>query len=568
MSGPRVLLIGLDGATLDLIAPWAAAGDLPHLARLMRAGAWGRLRSTTPAMTFPAWSTMMTGVDPGRHGVFDFTRRPLDPQGRRRYAVEFLNATHRRFPSLWRRLTDAGRRLVVMGLPATYPPELINGVMIAGFDAPVATAIDASFVHPPGAYAELRRAAGAYRFADFQQQNIGPGWHAEALRKLQAALRDRIAIAEYLLTHKPWDCAMLLFGESDTVGHHFWIFHDPASPRHDAARAAELGGAIRAVYRQLDEAVGRLTALAPDADVIVLSDHGFGGAGDRVLHLNRWLHAHGYLRFAAGADWPGRALRGAKRLGLRWLPRGLQQQVFRRGGGRLAGRLESGARFRGIDWAGTRAFSEEVNTCPAIWLNVAGRDEAGVVAPAAYEALRAELIERLEAWRNPDTGERLVARAWPREALYHGPHVDEAPDLVLELALDRGYTYTCLSSQGRPGPAVRALRPDERVGAKGGSMNGSHRPDGVLIMAGPGVRAAGELAGAHLRDVAPTVLALLGEPLPAGLDGRALSEALRRPPPASSGLAEAAWAPGPEQAYSPAEAAQVAERLRSLGYLE
>jgi predicted AlkP superfamily phosphohydrolase/phosphomutase len=568
VAKPRVLLIGLDGATLDLITPWAAAGDLPNLARLMRTGAWGRLRSTTPAMTFPAWSTMMTGVDPGRHGVFDFTRRPPGPRGRRR-AVEFVNATHRRFPSLWRRLSRAGRTLVLLGLPATYPPEPISGVMIAGFDAPVATAIDASFVHPPQVYAELRRAVGEYRFADFQQQNIGPDWHAQVLEKMQAALSDRTAVAGYLLTRKPWDCAMVLFGESDAVGHHFWIFHDPASPRFDAARARQLGGAIRAIYRQLDEAVGRLTALAPEATVIVLSDHGFGGTGATVLHLNRWLADEGYLKFTAGQDWLGRGLRAAKGLGLRWLPRRVQEQVFRRGGGRLANRLESGARFRGIDWARTRAFSEEVNTCPAIWLNVAGRDEAGVVPAGDYAALRAELIARLEAWRNPATGERIVARAWRREELYHGPHVVDAPDILLELALENGYAYTCLSSQGRAGPAVRTLTPAERVGAKGGSMNGSHRPDGVLIMAGPGVRAAGEIAGAHLRDVAPTVLALLGEPVPADLDGRVLAGALCQPPgqPAADDVS-LAWAPGPVQAYSPQEAAVVAERLRGLGYLE
>jgi predicted AlkP superfamily phosphohydrolase/phosphomutase len=110
----RVLIVGLDGATLDLIEPWAAAGDLPNLARLMRAGAWGRLRSTNPPATFPAWTSLMTGVNPGKHGIYDFTRRVEGT-----YRVEFLNATYRQQPSAWQHLSQACKRVAVIGLPAT-----------------------------------------------------------------------------------------------------------------------------------------------------------------------------------------------------------------------------------------------------------------------------------------------------------------------------------------------------------------------------------------------------------------------------------------------------------------
>lgn len=563
----QLLLIGLDGATFDLIEPEVAAGNLPNLARLMQQGAWGRLRSTTPAMTFPAWSTMMTGLNPGRHGIFDFTRRQPG-----QYALEFVNATHRRAPTLWRMLSEAGRRVAVVGLPTTYPPEPVNGLMIAGFDAPVTTGIDASFVYPPDLYQEIRQNVGEYRITDFQELHIGPGWHADALAKLQAALHDRTAIAEYLLTREEWDCFMVLFGESDTVGHHFWLFHDPASPRHPAAETAapELREAIRTIYRQLDAAVGRLVAAKPDATVIILSDHGFGGTGDKLLYLNRWLAEQGYLAFNQGPNPVGQAVQVAKQLGLRWLPSLVQEQVFRQGGGWLANRLESSARFSGLDWAGTQAYSEESNTCPAIWLNLAGRDPAGVVAPADYEAVRAEIIAKLEAWRDPASGQPVVARAWPRETLYHGPYVEEAPDIVLELALDGGYAYTCQSSRGTPGPAWRRLIPAEYLGAKGQSMNGSHRADGILMMAGPGVRAGQQITGATLMDIAPTVLALLQQAPPHPLDGRSLAEALVTPPaaqPESPG-GKGSWQPGPVQAYSPEEAKLIAERLHNLGYLE
>jgi predicted AlkP superfamily phosphohydrolase/phosphomutase len=563
---------------------------------------------------------MMTGVNPGRHGVFDFTRRLPG-----RYAVEFVNATHRRYPTLWRTLSDAGYRVGVMGLPTTFPPEPVNGFMIAGFDAPVTTGIDATFVYPHRLWEELCQ-VGEYRFADFQELHIGPDWHANALIKLQDALRDRLAIAEYLLAREAWDCFMVLFGESDTVSHHFWIFHDPASPRYDAERGSQplYADAIRTIYRQLDAALGRLLAAAPEATVLVLSDHGFGGTGDKVLYLNRWLAEQGYLRFKKSPSLVGRGVQIAKRLGLRLLPSAVQEQIFRRGGGWLADRVESSTRFAGIDWTATRAFSEESNTFPGIWLNLAGREPSGVVPVDAYHALRDEIIDRLQSWDNPlsechsdlpfsrsgfRSAERsrrshtrrsrstersrrspIVARAWRREELYQGQYVEKAPDIVLELALDDGYAYTCQSSQGRSGPAVRRLTPAEYVGAKGQSMNGSHRSQGVLILAGPGIRSGQRLADARLRDVAPTLLSLMQLAPPIEMDGRVLDEALERCDEGSVNVTgsfpSCGWMPErrsdcrsaersrrsqsdlPIRAYDSREAQSVEERLRHLGYLE
>ena len=561
----RVLIIGLDGATFDLIERWA--DDLPHLARLMAAGAWGRLRSTVPPATFPAWTSLMTGVNPGRHGIFDFTRRVPGT-----YRLEFINASYRQQPSAWHLLSQAGRRVGVMGLPATYPPEPLNGFLISGFDSPVATGIDRSFVYPPALYDDIRQAIGPYEITDFQELRIGPGWHETALDKLLHAARRRTAIAAYLLDREPWDCFFVHFGESDTVAHHFWAFHDLASPRHACPErsrrgaAPDLGQAIYTVYRALDRAVGELVAHAGQgATVMVVSDHGSGGSGEGVIHLNRWLERQGWLRFAPPRP-GGRAVAGLKRLGLA-LPAALQEWAFRGPLRSLVGRLESSARLAGIDWAGTQAFSEEVNTCPAIWLNVRDREPLGTVAPDEYEYRRDEILARLAGWRNPETGAPVVARAWRREDLYHGPAVESAPDIVLEPALDRGYSYTVLSSGGRPGEPLRKLAPTERLGTKGGSMNGSHRPDGVFLLAGAGARPGVRLSGAQIVDVAPTLLHLLGAALPADLDGRVLAEALAAGGEARRELARAARTPAPSP-YTAAEAAAVNRRLQSLGYRE
>ena len=173
-----LLILGLDGATLDLVEPWIADGTLPNLARLRRDGRLGRLASTVPAATFPSWTTFMTGVNPGRHGVFDFTRR--EPGA---YRVRFVNATFRKAPTVWRLLSDAGRRVSVLGLPghvSAGADQRLHGQRLryAGDDA------RRRQLRAPARRSPTRSTrAGGFPFADFQEFHIGPGWHARALRQ-------------------------------------------------------------------------------------------------------------------------------------------------------------------------------------------------------------------------------------------------------------------------------------------------------------------------------------------------------------------------------------------------
>ncbi|MBH23809.1 MAG: hypothetical protein CMH57_04940 [Myxococcales bacterium] len=560
MSVSRLLLIGLDGLEPTLVRRWITSGDLPHLARLRDAGRWGPLRSTLPFATFPAWTSMMTGVNPGEHGVFDFARLI-----RGTYDVEFVGAAVRRRPSLPALASEAGLRVACVGFPATYPPEPINGIMIGGFDSPVAVSIDDSFVHPPQLAEELERRFGRYVFADFAETRSWlPGWHRRAARKLLGGLERRARIAHHLLDREPWDLFMVHFGESDTAAHHFWAFHDPSSPRHPGPRAsAELQMTLQRVYMALDDAVGRLIAQAgDDAHVMIVSDHGFGGAGDKVLYLNRWLASHGWLTFTPRPGAAQVALGASIRAGLNLVP-GRAQQWLWRAAGSLAGRAEARRRFAGIDWARTRAFSEELSYHPSIRLNRAGREPLGLVSDDRVQAEVDALVTALEALRDPWTGAQVVRRAWRREELYSGPAVDDAPELVLELALDDGYAYNLLSSGG-PGPIWRRLAPRERLGAKGAGMNGTHRRDGFWLVHGP--RVAPRRKRADMLDIAPTALAALGHLPPAWMEGRSHlppdDRAIVVAPP--SGGVTPERRPG---SYTPAQQAVVEARLRRLGYL-
>ena len=522
----RFLLIGLDGAEPALVERWMAEGRLPNLARIRERGAVLPCRSTTPCATFPAWTTCVTGVNPGRHGIVDFTRMV---EGE--YAIRFINATARQAPAIWNVLSKAGKRVCVLGVPATYPPEEVNGIMVSGFDSPVCTGVDASFVTPREAYADVKD----WRFADFQESHIGPGWHAMAFEKLLKGVETKERIAARLLKREPWDFFMVVFGESDTVAHHFWLFHDERSPRHRPGHQT----AIRQVYERLDQAVGALMDAADDDVTIgVVSDHGFGGAGAGVVYLNNWLADKGYLRVASGSD----SL--LKKVGLTMVPESWRGALFRRFQ-RMAARAESRSRFSGIDWTRTRAWSEELNYFPSVRVNLRGREPLGQVDPAGYDAFCRELCAELESWE-------VIEKAWRRDELYDGPCVDRAPDIILELALEDGYSPSCLRSRG--GPSFRRLEPHEHFGGKERGMTGTHRPVGIFMLSEQ-VRAT-ETA---LLDVAPTVYAALGVPGPP-MEGRSLlgppgTRAHETPPPA-------------ETAYTPEQEAVVEARLRDLGYFE
>lgn len=545
-----MLILGLDGATWDLLDPWIAEGRLPHLAALRTRSVSGVLRSTPPPVTFPAWTSFATGVNPGKHGIFDFTRRE-----RGTYAVRFVNSTYRKAPSVWRRLSSAGKRVCVVGIPGTYPPEELNGCMISGFDTPVTTRADRSFVSPRAWAREILDADG-FPFADFQEFRVDRDWYHEALARLLRGIETKTRLGLRLLQRERWDCFLLLFGESDTVAHHFWHLHDPQSPRHDPELASEVGDAIGRVYAALDHAVGRLLEAAADDTVLVASDHGFGGVGRTTLYLNRWLEEAGFQ----GRDPVGtRGLAGhLKRFALERTPAAWQARLFRLREGRIASRLESATRFAGIDWDRTTVFSEDLNYFPGFWLNVRGREPRGIVAPNDYERVRDAVIGAVLAWRDPTHGGRIVRHAWRREELYQGPYVEFAPDVILELALDGGYAYACGPSSGVEAGTLLS-RVEGLRGGKLDGMSGSHRPEGIYMLSAPGVSPGRRTA--DIADMGATILARLGVDVPGDLDGRPVESPWREAPDEDrdSGVRETA--------YSEEEEREIEERLGALGYL-
>ncbi|MEA3342247.1 MAG: alkaline phosphatase family protein [Chloroflexota bacterium] len=541
----RVLVIGIDGATFDLVRPWAEAGDLPNLAQLMAEGVHGPLESTLPPVTSPAWPTFATGKNPGKHGVFDFIR-PVGGQ------FEMVNASSVRAPTLWQILSQAGRTVGVMNVPVTYPPAPVNGFIVSGMLSPT----DGAFTYPQGLLDQYADRLLPYRIAPHVQSKRGN--EAEFAADLLDLVDRRAEYALQLMTDYPYDFLMFHFQATDIIQHAFWKFVDPTHPLYDDRAAARFGPAVKRIYRRVDDAIGQmLDRLADDTTLIVMSDHGFGSL-HYVVNLNLFFLEQGLLKLKHGA-WtrfksalfragltPASVWHLVERTGLQnyvW-------QVSKSTRNQIVGKFLS---FDDVDWSRTLAYS--IGHVGQVYVNLKGREPEGIVEPGAeYEDVRRRVTETLGKLRHPKTGELLVDQVIPGDQVSHGPYAHRSPDLHLILDGYKTIVFPLFATDGRV--VTRQIRGD----------SGCHRRHGIFIVWGAEIRQGERVADARIWDLAPTILHLMGEPTPDDMDGRVLTEVLTtsRPVeyrPAGSADAEA------EAGFSAEDSAEVEDRLRALGYL-
>ncbi|MCX8035639.1 MAG: alkaline phosphatase family protein [Candidatus Sumerlaeia bacterium] len=544
----KVIVLGLDGATLEQILPAVARGDLPAFARLMREGAWETLRSTLPAESPAAWTTFATGVGPGRHGIYGFMLRRAGS-----YEYDIGTSHHVRVPTLWDIAGANGLRVGVIHVPFTYPPRPVRGFLVAGMMAPDTRS---KFTWPPDLRAALLRAVPNYRVSHGLGRSRGADPRAVLARDFSDTIAARERAMRWLDERYRPDLLICVFTVLDRLQHFLWADMDAGHPAHSPSAPPEYRAAIAAAYRQLDGVIARtLNAANSETLLVVLSDHGFQAVA-RTFFVNRYLVERGYLALTGErgepAGWAHRAARMTRRL-LARLPGGLVPAERLR-----ARHLISAAFVRAIDWPRTRAW---FGLDRVLWINVAGRDPAGCVRPGAdYEALRAQLIAELESLRDPETGYRVAAKVHRGEEAFAGGGLSVVPDLLIEPARDTA------------DPSGRYVL-SERLGAAGvcgfvgpsAPVSGYHTPEGVLFLWGKGVAAGGRLTGASIADVAPTILAAFGISPPSALDGKPLlggkrTDAASGPQPPVAPPADAAW--------TESERAAAEQQLKDLGYLD
>lgn len=567
---PKVVVIGLDAATWTLIKPWMAEGSLPNLAKLMQAGVYGPLESVRPPITPPAWTAFMTGKNPGKHGIFNFIETE-----RGGYDMTYSSAASRRSPTMWKVLNDAGFTVGTMNIPFTYPPEKLNGFQIGGLGTPTE---DSPFIHPPELHKELLNYLGRI---ELDLRWLGAMSTDErrfqVLKEMERHDRQWAKAALYLLENHPQDVMMFVFMSIDTVQHYFWQHMDKNHFIHDPKLAPKFGDAVRKVYERLDAATGEIIARLPaETSVFVVSDHGGGPVVERTLYLNRYLAQLGLLHYRKRATSSLHTLtKKVMRFGFSLLRSTLSSQQKSRLADlfpNLHKKSEAAySSFTDIDWSKTKAYCSEVLASPpSIWINLKGVKPQGIVDPSEYDQLINYIIEKLAELKDPRTGKSVIQKVYRRDELFQGPFAREAADLALDWWSEDSLFSTQPSfpeDTNKPALVIREHKPSDEA-----EWGGTHRLLGIVVGRAAALRSNAEITQARLIDMAPTILHLLGVPVPQDMDGRVLEQAFRpeflAQHPVQAGAAVGTSTGDRSSGYSEEESAKVEERLQALGYLE
>ena len=550
-AGRKVLLIGLDGATWDLLKPWMDESRLPTLHRLVGKGASGDLLSTVPPLTAAAWISLSTGKNPAKHGIFDFVFPRLSS-----YDVSVANIRMRDSRAIWNMVSDHGKKVAIVGVPMTYPPEEVNGLMISCFMTPDS---ESQYTYPVDLKQEL--SSKGYEFPTrLSERNRSRNVRA-FLREVAADTEARVRTVLYLLENKPWDLFAFVFLSPDLLQHDLWHIMDPLHPQHRASENRYLEDIAR-FYTRLDGYLGDIVSRVDDSTlVLVVSDHGFGRA-THFFYVNNWLLSQGLLRpkrnllsqskhlmFKLGIT-PMNGFRLLSLLRLGWLRKSFR---FGRNYDRVRRITFS---FDDIEWSKTKAFS--VGNFGQIYLNVKERQPCGTVEPGEeYELLRQEIANKLLEYRDPTTGKTVIESVLKKEELFSGPYVEYAPDLI---PFSQGLEYVSFGTSDFG---------SNKISMPIFGLSGYHRMEGILVAAGADVKSNAIIQDASILDIAPTILYAMGLPIPSDMDGKVLFGAFRtdftanNPVVFDDSQATQTHAPG---TYTQAEEEQIRRRLKGMGY--
>ncbi len=543
----RLIVVGLDGGCPDLIENWIAQGKLPNLKKLIDRGSKAILKSTILPITPTAWTSFLTGKNPGKHGVFDFTERK---EGLHELRLVLVG---QKPGSLWKILTQADKRVIVINVPMTYPPTKVKGVMISGLPA-LDTRRD--FTYPSHILEEIEREIGEYRIhykIEFTGEN-----HEEFLRDVHFLIKRRGQVARYLAQNYSWDLLMVHFQATDWAQHYFWKYVDPNHPNHDPFPSIARH-AIRDVYMHIDKELGKIMkAHNENTNFIVMSDHGFGPLY-KVVYLNNYLNKLGYLGFKSGPRYflhkLGVTSANFYRLIIK-LRLGNMVPKFRHNKQRMISLFLS---YNDIDWNKTQAYSFGHNG--QIYINLKGREPYGFIESGEdYEKLRDRLVENLKALTDPNSGVPIFDSVHRKEELYSGAYLEKAPDII---ALLTRYTQETNYFS------------NELLGEAPNHLSGYHRLDGFCLFSGAMFVTSPDTHVAKIIDMAPTILSLFGIAPPADMDGRILEEFIAQEWKNRRGLNRLATVKdqigekiGEEEAvFTEEEKRLIQERLERLGYM-
>ncbi|MGB0951685.1 MAG: alkaline phosphatase family protein [Planctomycetota bacterium] len=555
----RLAIVGIDGATYEIIRPMIEAGELPHIARILKEGVSADLESEKPPMTPPAWTSMFTGLNPGKHGVFHFIRRDLGTY--QNLLNDSRNYLGKDVMSL---LSNRGWSVGSLSVPMTYPPFPVkDGYMISGIPMPLS---GDTIAWPQGTVAEMEQILGRpyepdvdyYPYdGDTETPSDDMAMYAKLRDHLFQIERDRLKLQAHYLKNKPTDFYFTVVSVTDRCQHYFWKFQDRSHAGWTEEGEKLYGEVIKDSYRLADEFVGEVREILGDeVPVALVSDHGFGPQ-NYDFHVNKWLEDEGFLTRRQVPYWAVGKLnvRNAfERIGLGKIGRALGPlgniPILRP-------KKRTEATANDIVWSKTRAFASLHGIC----VNRKGREPEGIVeGEQGYQQVMQEVREALAKVASPTGEGHATDFSISKEETYDGPRTGEAPDIQFQM---NGLATITKESWGES--TLFAER-------KNAMISGQHRFNGIFAVSAAGIEAGKVLEGMHIQDTAPTLLYLVKEAVPKWMDGRIRGDLYENPaepvwdesdePDAGSGSSPDGSTLDDDQNKA------IEESLRGLGYLQ
>ncbi|TKX56655.1 nucleotide pyrophosphatase [Halorubrum sp. SS7] len=541
------LVVGLDGGEWDVIDPMIEAGELPNLGQLKNDGVSGPLESITPPVSPPAWNSIQTGTNPGKHGIFDFSTFEED------YNRRSINSSDRRSSPFWSIMNDYGTTTGLFKIPFTYPPEEVDGYLVSGFPTP--NSIE-DFVQPE----PLRDTIGTAENL-FEDKSLYKAGNEREFKE------NLIKVAEYqtelfltLIDDHETEFAMSVYDGSDRIQHYFWKYLDESHPRYDPDSPHT--DAIKRYYETVDDGIGQILEQTDDeCDVLIISDHGFGPLSYDI-YIDEWLEDTGYLtRETQGSPNQVAIDLAAEILKFGWDVVGsaglqkLVKSVLPASWFEFGGSLQDNS-HRTIVWDETEVFFSTLSG-QALFINLEDRFTQGTVTHEEYDTVVEQVRDSLRSIRHPETDDQLVEAVVRSEEVYSGWIVDDAPDLIVRTNPE----YTL-----KNGHSDELIRPSKQYGQ---DRSGDHRRDGIFIASGPNFN-CGTIENASVVDIAPTLLHLHNCPIPETVDGIVLQDAMTEEHKGVSSIKYTnnyGETDGERREWSESEEEALEERLSNMGYL-
>jgi len=484
----KVMVIGLDGATFKILDPMISRGKMPNLAELIKTGTFGELKSVIPPNSMAAWASFMSGKKPGKHSIFGFRI----PDSSDFYRKRVVHSKVMKSETLWRILSRNSKKVGVINVPLTYPPQPVNGFLISGMLTP---STNSTFTYPEELGKKLKEKIGDYPI------NLVWKWYKNRVSDLIEDVKKMTTIRKeatlFLLDLYQPDFCIVVFTGPDRVQHCLWKYIDGTHPEFNAEESKKYMPLIDEFFMMLDSAIGEIRArLDEDTVLILISDHGFQSA-HKQFDVNDWLMTHHLLKFRKGK---ARTLAFLRALDIPFIHK-LRRQVLRN----LSGRRKILSPKSQVSWKNTKAYcagDQQVG----IQVNLRGREPEGIVSQGEeYEKLRSFIKQALLNTRDPQNNHAVIRDVFYREEYFNGPFSDLAPDLVF-------HTYENYATSPYK----------KRLYELTGWASGDHSLEGIFIAHGKIIQKGKQFFGAEIVDLFPTILHMLKIGIPIDTDGKVL----------------------------------------------